>query len=159
MFIGPMHHANIVTRNMEESLAFWRDMLGWKVLSDVEISGSKAARLVGVPDARFRAVMLQPAEKIYAGMIELVEFLSPKGKPSVIDEKMNDIGIRMLSFLVSDCEQVYAELKKKGCRFLSPPHQTDMAGWFFKACIFSDPVDNCKIEIIEFLRSPEEAKK
>ena len=159
MFIGPIHHVSIITGNIEKSLALWKDILGWKVLADSESSGSELDVALGLNGVKKRAVTLCPPGNIYTGMLELVEFSSPKGKPARTDRKMNDVGDCVLAFRVGDCEKAYKELKKKGYKFFGPPVCEEVGGWSFKAAIFTDPVDNCKIEIIEFQGSPREFKR
>jgi len=159
MFIGPIHHVGITTSNMEESLPFWKDILGWTVLADSESTGSGLDAALGLPNVRKRAVMLCPPDKVFTGLFELVEYSSPKGRPARTDDKLNDVGTCVLSFRVDDCDKVYEELKNKGCKFYGAPTIDEVGGWSFKAAIFSDPVDSLKIEIIEFLSSPREFKR
>jgi len=159
MFVGPLHHADIMTSNMDKAIAFWTDILGWRILSDLEHTGPYVSTVYGLPTgAKVRGVMLYPPGDIYYGGLELVEF-TPSGRPLPQDDKPNDLGVRIICFKVRDIEKTYEELKKKGCKFISPPGLAKGKGWALKVCVFSDPVDNCKIELVEFTEVPKDFKK
>jgi catechol 2,3-dioxygenase-like lactoylglutathione lyase family enzyme len=159
MFTTPIHHVAFVTRDLEKALSFWRDTLGWKVIMDEELAGPEIENLIGLSGVKARTVMLQQADKVFTGMIEIIEFSSPPGKPFPADEKFNDIGLRLLSFNVADIDAAYEELKKKGCRFHSPPQRLNLAGFPTKAAIFREPVDGFQVEIVQYLGMPERLKK
>ena len=54
---GAIHHTVIACRNLEASLAFYRDGLGLEVLADREVEGDWPT-LFGAPSRRLRAVFL-----------------------------------------------------------------------------------------------------
>jgi hypothetical protein len=56
--------------------AFFRDVLDFEAVSDVEVSGDPHARLAGVFAARMRAVRM----RLGTEEIELTEFLAPPGR-------------------------------------------------------------------------------
>ena len=151
MFVGPIHHVCVTVSDMEKALSFWRDTLGWEVIMKVPPRGSDEMNvLIGVP-GRSSSVLLSQANAGFNGMVELIEFSSHSGKPFPSDEKFSDVGLRLLSFVVSDIDVAYEELQAKGCIFHSPPRSMELRGGaVVKACIFREPVDGIQIEIFQY---------
>jgi catechol 2,3-dioxygenase-like lactoylglutathione lyase family enzyme len=46
-------HTGITVRDLEASIAFWRDVLGFEVQRRMEMSGEFAEQVTGVPGAHF----------------------------------------------------------------------------------------------------------
>lgn len=150
MFATPIHHAAILVSNLEKSLHFYRDILGWKVLFNDTLSIPNTAELMDLPEIEGLTVMLQKDDKTFNGMIELIEISKPKPEPSPKGAGFRMTGLRMLSFRVDHITKVYNALSDKGVIFISPPRQLNWDKYSIKACMFTDP-DGVLIEIIEFL--------
>jgi len=150
MFVTPIHHAAIIVSDMEKSVHFYRDILGWKVLMADTFPHPTIAEVMGVPDLAGRSVILQKDQGIVDGMIELIEISTPKPYSSPEGKGFNTIGLRLLSFRVKDIEKTYHSLLDKGVRFISPPKRLDLKEYCIKSCFFLDP-DDVRLEIIEFL--------
>jgi glyoxylase I family protein len=150
MFATPIHHAAIIVSDMEASLHFYRDILGWKVLMDDALPSPGIAEVMGVPNLAGRSVILQKDRAIVDGMIELIEMSNPNPYSSAEGKAFSTTGLRMLSFRVKDIEKVYNSLLDKGVRFISPPRRLDLKEYSIKSCFFLDP-DDVRLEIIEFL--------
>ena len=69
-----VHHSAIVVRDVEESLRFWRDGIGFQVMMDMEFDGDWPT-LFGAVSARLRSVFLGEPERSDAGIVELVQFV------------------------------------------------------------------------------------
>jgi glyoxylase I family protein len=154
MFATPIHHAAVIVADLEKSLHFYRDILGWKVLLCDTLSTQNTAEVLGIPGVEGRTVILQKEDGLAEGMIELIEIINPKPKSINDGKDFRTTGLRLLSFRVKDIEEVYDYLLDKGIKFISPPRPLDLSGYSIKACIFLDP-DDVQIEIIEFLGKPE----
>ena len=66
MFATPIHHAAIIVSDIEKSLHFYRDIVGWKVLMDDTLPHPAIAEVMFVPDLSVRSVILQK----YKGIVE-----------------------------------------------------------------------------------------
>lgn len=151
MFATPIHHAAILVSNLEKSLHFYRDILGWKVMFKDTLSVSNMAELLQLPSrVEGRTVMLQKDNGIVNGMIELMEITEPRPEHLQKGQGFRITGLRMLSFRVDDVDKVYNTLVAKGLNFISPPKQLSWDQYSIKACMFTDP-DDVLIEILEFL--------
>ncbi len=68
-----VHHSAIVVRDVDASLRFWRDGIGFDVLMDMEFEGDWPA-LFGAPSARLRSIFLGDPARADGGIVELVVF-------------------------------------------------------------------------------------
>jgi glyoxylase I family protein len=102
----------IVCSDFEESLHFYRDLLGLEVRLDIEIPES-TAKGAGLAPTRFRQVRLKAGETL----IKLVEAESPP-KRRTLDFQA---GVRWLTFIIDDVPSAVAQLTARGVTFLSEP--------------------------------------
>ena len=66
-------HTGITVSNLERSLAFWRDVLGFELSHRAHQTGELASEITGVPGAEISlAVLKAPGHKI-----ELLEYHAP----------------------------------------------------------------------------------
>jgi lactoylglutathione lyase len=116
--IAAVHHTGLTVRDLDRSVAFYRDVLGCRVLMQQEKVGGYLAEIVGYPDASVRMAHLHdPAGRL---VIELFEYR----QPGVIDGPLEParVGNAHLCFVVRELNEVYSRLKKAGVdSFLSPP--------------------------------------
>jgi glyoxylase I family protein len=68
-----VHHSAIVVRDVDASLRFWRDGIGFDVIMDHEFDGDWST-LFGARSNRLRSVFLGDPQRADAGMVELVQF-------------------------------------------------------------------------------------
>ena len=69
-----VHHSAIVVRDVDASLRFWRDGVGFDVMMDMEFDGDWGS-LFGAPANRLRSVFLGDPARGDAGIVELVQFV------------------------------------------------------------------------------------
>jgi glyoxylase I family protein len=107
-----IHHSVVVTRDLDQSLRFYRDGLGLTVLRDMHVDGDWPA-LFGAPGRGLRAVFLgdpgRPDD--HAGVLELNQFDHPvaEGPPP----GPPGTGFFLLSFF-ADVESTLARLAALG---------------------------------------------
>jgi catechol 2,3-dioxygenase-like lactoylglutathione lyase family enzyme len=76
-----VHHSAICVSDIESSLRFWRDGLGFLPLMDAEFSGDWPF-LLGAPTSNLRSVFLGDPQYLAGGVIELVDLGEvPNGAP------------------------------------------------------------------------------
>jgi len=110
----------ISVKDMNESLAFYRDWVGMKIVADQTLDFKKIQLLWNLSsETKARAVFLKNEEQ--STMLELIEF-QPHSERTIREEsKPWDFGIYDIAFLVKDLEKTYDVLIKKGFTFVSPP--------------------------------------
>ena len=147
----------LTVSDMERSVAFYRDLLGFEKTSDTEVAGPAYERLTGLAGLRARVVSM----RLGAERIELTEFLAPRGRPAPADSRSNDVWFQHVAIITNDIEQGYLWLQRHNVRQVSPgpqrlPDWNPKAGGI-KAFYFRDP-DGHPLEILEFPRDKGEAR-
>lgn len=134
---------------MDRAIDFYRDVLTFEVESDTEIHGREYELLTGVFGARSRIVRLRLGDEV----IELTEFLTPRGRPIPQDSRSNDLWFQHVAIIVSDMDAAYARLRANKVEHASSGPQTlpdyikPAAG--IRAFYFKDP-DGHVLEVLEF---------
>jgi catechol 2,3-dioxygenase-like lactoylglutathione lyase family enzyme len=116
LFLG-IDHTAIVVGDTDASLAFYRDVLGFRVAGESFNSGAEQERLTNVEGARLRITGL----RVTAGPgIEFLEYLSPRdGRAFPADERANDLVHLHTTILVPDAESAAAVLRRGSFRLIS----------------------------------------
>ncbi|UCF95091.1 MAG: VOC family protein [Desulfobacterales bacterium] len=139
-----IHHVGILVSDLERSVRFYRDILGFEVLEKVDlVAGEEVSAGVGLPNTQLRLVHLGAGEG--RTRIELLHYISPKSRPIPEGAQSNDIGVGHAAFQVSDIDRYYEDLKGRGVRFISPVQESSTGEKF---CYFYDP-DGAILEIIQ----------
>jgi len=109
-------HAAISVKNMEQAIAFYRDVIGAEKVFDREFD-APMARLIGVEGTRVRIVHMQLGDSV----IELFDYRYPKGREPRPDPQQSDYGLIHIGFRVQDFWGTYRHLQEHGVQFLSEP--------------------------------------
>jgi len=136
--------------DMDRSVAFYRDVLTFKPVSDVEVDGPEYDQLWGIFGVRARVVRLQLGEQ----QLDLIEFLSPPDvRPIPVPSYSNDLWFQHVAIVVRDMEAAWEQLRKHHVRQISPRPQTipvsNTAAAGIKAIKFRDP-DGHNLEFLWF---------
>jgi catechol 2,3-dioxygenase-like lactoylglutathione lyase family enzyme len=136
--------------DMDRSVAFYRDVLTFSPISDVEVDGPEYDQLWGIFGVRARVVRLQLGEQ----QLELIEFLSPPDvRPIPVPSYSNDLWFQHIAIVVRDMDEAWAQLRKHHVRQISPRPQTipvsNTAAAGIKAIKFRDP-DGHNLELLWF---------
>lgn len=94
-------HTGITVTNLERSLAFWRDVLGFELSHRPHQTGDLASEITGVPGAEISIAVL----KGYGHKIELLQYLAPSDRKHV-DLRPCDVGSVHVALVVDDLEAV-----------------------------------------------------
>src|SRR6266849_2995720 len=139
----------ITVEDMDRSVDFYSTALFFEKVSDVQTSGPKIERLLGVPGARVRVVTM----RLGAERIELVEYHARKGRPVPADARSNDRSFQHIAIIVNDMDQAYLWLRRHNVSRISPEPQR-LPDWSpnaagIRAFSFKDP-DGHALEILQF---------
>lgn len=134
-------HIGISVSDMERSVAFYRDVLGFEVLDTGEAfeEEDKPLDLQGVH-------LLATALKSGDIQLELLQFLSPPGEKRA--PKMNQAGcVHMALASDQDIHDLYEQLLRAGVEVTAPPQaDQNFEGLYFM--FFKDP-DGTMIEVMQ----------
>jgi catechol 2,3-dioxygenase-like lactoylglutathione lyase family enzyme len=122
-------HAGLTVRDLDRSLAFYRDLLGMQVVMEQEKRGGYLAAIVGYPDAHVRMAHLAfPGD---GARIELFQYLAPAPRGAAGEPR--DVGITHVCLAVEDVHALVARLEDAGVSLYSPPVLVDTGanagGW------------------------------
>src|SRR5438874_6513308 len=107
LFLG-IDHTAIVVGDTEDSLKFYRDLLGMRVVGESENYGTEQEHLNNVFGAHLRITALRGAS---GPGIELLEYLAPRdGARFPADEHANDILHRQTMLITQDAQQAAGKL-------------------------------------------------
>ena len=137
------NHSSFTVSDLERSVAFYRDLLGFTVENQFEAQGPAIEQITALPSAH-----LKVAHLLLSGFrLELIEYLSPRGRP--IDLSTNNVGSAHIAFYADDVEKTYHELSEKGVRFKGSP--VAAAPGRPRVAYFLDP-DSISLELSEHIR-------
>lgn len=151
--LGALAHVGITVRDMDKAVAFYRDVLGLRVLGEATIAGDEAERLTRIKGTVLRAVYLRGGTDLKGPPIELLHFLEPATSSDLPQSQLTSPGITEVAFWVKDIEQTYEDLQARGVEFYSPPQLFDIAGYGkVKAVYFWDP-DGTTLELLQTVKN------
>jgi catechol 2,3-dioxygenase-like lactoylglutathione lyase family enzyme len=142
--ITGIQHFSFTVSNIDETVHFFRDLLGLQATPILEVKGERIEKMVGMPGAWLRGSnIVTPGN----GNIEFIEYVAPKGKK--IDLKTCNVGVAHIAFMVDDIQKMYDDLTARGIVFKSPPLWVEAGphkGW--GACYLKGP-DGITVELME----------
>ena len=142
-----VRHVGIVVNNMENSLKFYQDLLGFKIIRDMDEHGIYINNMLSLDNVQVRTV------KLSAGtgntLIELLDFKSHDDNDI---RNFYTIGASHVALTVDNLEDLYKHLTKNNVKFNAPPQKSPDG--LVKVTFCNDP-DGTPIELVEILDSIE----
>lgn len=154
MSIGGVSHMACGVTDMERSLAFYRDLLGMRVVSDREHRVSPSAMHADPTTATHRRMVQLTWGDGDLDDPFLVLSSFPVSSGGAL--KLDQIGIHHIALWVTDLQQQAAALAEAGVRFVMEPTEVDARGYGGQkgetvlTCLFEDP-DGIIIQLDERL--------
>ena len=141
--IKAIHHTAISVRDLDNSIHFYRDILGMDLEWRRDHQRSEPIeKMVGMKDMEISFALVSG----WGGKVELIQYHSPRGKPFPEDRPQCDHGIIHMAFQVEDIDGLYKKLLDGGVQFNCPP-QVLRPG--VKATFFHDP-NGVALEMIQY---------
>jgi len=139
----------IPVTDADRSVEFYSEALSFHQVADREVYGEGYEHLFGVFGLRLRMVRMQLGDET----IELMQFLTPRGRPLPEDFRANDRWFQHVAIIVSDMDRAYARLRTHKVEHASTgpqllPDWNPNAGGI-SAFYFRDP-DGNHLEILHF---------
>ena len=135
-------HIGICVAELERSLHFYRDVLGFEEVSRLEMKGPVTERLLEIAGGELQAVYL----KLDGTCIELLYYPVAGHETSATVRPMNLVGLTHLSLTVADIDAVIAAVAQAGGRPLD--HTRIEHEGKSKAIFVTDP-DGLRIELVQ----------
>lgn len=136
-------HAGITVSSLERSLAFYRDLLGLRV---IEISGEEdIGEIIGIEGARIRAADLDAGD---GRIIELLEYV--QGSAGRHPQQPNGIGCPHIALRVGDLAEALRRLAEAGHEPVGRPTTiTGALAWHGATVAYLRDPDGALIELVQ----------
>jgi len=147
----------ITVSEMERSVKFYKEALGFRIVRDEEYYGQDYEELQNIFGLRMRIVRMQLGDEF----IELTDYLTSGGRCIPQDAKSNDLSFQHIAIVVSDMDKAYKHLRERMIMHVSTGPQTipasNIAAAGVKAFYFHDP-DMHNLELIYFPKGKGQSK-
>ena len=141
--IKDIRHTGIVIVDLEASLRFYRDLLGFQVAKQMEEAGDYIDNILSLRNVEVTTVKLTSPS---GPTIELLKYHSHPADQKT--REICEIGISHIAFTVDDLDSEYERLQKKGIQFNAPP-QLSPDG--YAKVTFCRAPEGTLIELVEVL--------
>ena len=141
--IKDIRHTGIVVDDLEASLHFYSDLLGFQIVKQMEEAGDYIDNISSLRKVKVTTV------KITSPSGQMIELLKYNSHP--IEQKtreISEIGISHIAFTVDNLDMEYERLKGKEIQFNSPP-QLSPDG--YAKVTFCRAPEGTLIELVEIL--------
>ena len=139
--IKTMHQTGFAVKDIDKSLAFYRDIVGLQVIDRFQRVGDAIDQVVGYQSAKLEICTLK-ADGDH--ILELIEYVTPPSAPWPTEER-SVLGGTHLCMSVSDIDETFKKITSNDSIKMNPP-----AGLVKrrKACYLQNP-DHNWIELLE----------
>ena len=114
--IQKIRHTGIVVEDLDISIQFYRDLLGFEILKQAEESGMFIDTILGLDAVTVTTVKMTAPN---GQLIELLKFHSHSKQRR--SRSVCDIGLTHIALTICDVDLEFERLSKKGIPFLSKP--------------------------------------
>ena len=138
-------HTGITVSNLERSLAFWRDVLGFELSHTAHQTGEMAKEITGVPGAELKlAVVKTPG----GHKIELLEYLAP-GRKRHADLRPCDVSFAHVALVVDNLDEVLSAIEASGWKAAGNPQTLQSGPNAGKRVVYVRDPDGTTIEFMQ----------
>ena len=142
-------HTGITVSNLERSLAFWRDVLGFELSHTAHQTGELAEEITGVSGGEIKLAVLKTPG---GHKIELLEWLAPADRECA-NVRPCDLGHVHVALLVNDLEAVLQRIAAAGWKAAGKPQTLKTGPNTGKRVVYVRDPDGSTIEFMEMPRS------
>jgi catechol 2,3-dioxygenase-like lactoylglutathione lyase family enzyme len=136
-------HTGLVVRDLERSLAFYRDLLGLEVWRRATEEGSYIENVVGISNVRLEWAKLKAPD---GSVVELLQYHSHPDSAPVENSPSNRLGCSHVAFTVGDLDFTFSKLQLMGVHCNNEPQVS--ADGAAKVLYCHDP-DGIILELVE----------
>jgi catechol 2,3-dioxygenase-like lactoylglutathione lyase family enzyme len=138
-------HTGFTVSNLERSLAFWRDVLGFELSHRAHQAGELAREITGVSGAEISiAVLKAPGHKI-----ELLEYLAPPDRKRHVDLRPCDVGSVHVALTVDNLDAVLERISASGWKAAGKPQTLQSGPNAGKRVVYVRDPDGATIEFMQ----------
>jgi glyoxylase I family protein len=139
-------HTGITVSNLERSIAFWRDVLGFEYSHSAHQKGEMAEEITGVKGAELKLAVV----KIPGGhKIELLEYLAPADRKKDGSLRPCDVGHIHVALAVENLEPLLQRIATSGWKAAGKPQTLTKGPNAGKRVIYVRDPEGTTIEFME----------
>jgi catechol 2,3-dioxygenase-like lactoylglutathione lyase family enzyme len=146
-------HTGITVSNLERSLAFWRDVLGFEFSHGAHQKGELAEQITGIKGAELKLAVLKTPG---GHKIELIEYLAPADRKR-INLRPCDVGSVHVALLVDDLDAVLARVVASGWKVAGEPQTLTKGPNAGKRVVYVRDPDGTTIEFMQVAKQSSSA--
>jgi lactoylglutathione lyase len=147
--ITKAHHTGFQVADLERSVAFYRDILGFEIAFAWNPQADYIRELVGYPGADIHAAILRlPGSDVF---LELLEYRNVERTP--VDTRTANPGTAHIAFFVDDLDTLYSDLTTRGVRSVSAPVTPTIGPNEGGRAVYLIDPDGIRVELIQTRRS------
>ena len=144
-------HTGITVSNLERSLEFWRDVLGFELSHTAHQTGELAREITGVAGAELKLAVLKAPG---GHKIELLEYLAPPDRTKHADLRPCDVGSVHVALTVNDLDAVLQRIAASGWKTAGKPQTLQSGPNAGKRVVYVRDPDGTTIE---FMQPPDQS--
>ncbi len=137
-------HTGITVSNLERSLEFWRDVLGFEFSHSAHQKGDLAQEITGVDGAEIKLAVLKTPG---GHKIELLQYLAPADHKRA-NLRPCDVGSHV-ALLVNDLDAVLAQIAASGWEAAGKPQTLSKGPNAGKRVVYVRDPDGTTIELMQ----------
>ena len=143
------HHTGIQVADLERSVHFYRDLLGFEVVFQWNPQAEYIRTITGYAGADIHAAILRmPGSDVF---LEILEYRNVNR--TAVDTRTANPGTAHLAFFTDDCDGLYADLVAKGVKAVSPPVTPEIGPNTGGRAVYMIDPDGIRVEFIQTKRS------
>jgi catechol 2,3-dioxygenase-like lactoylglutathione lyase family enzyme len=138
-------HTGITVSNLERSLAFWRDVLGFEFSHSAHQTGERPEQITGVKGAELKLAVLKTPG---GHKIELLEYFAPSDRRRV-NLRPCDVGHVHVALTVDDLDAVLKKIAESGGKAAGEPQTLEQGPNTGKRVVYVRDPDGTTIEFMQ----------
>jgi catechol 2,3-dioxygenase-like lactoylglutathione lyase family enzyme len=138
-------HTGITVSNLNRSLAFWRDVLGFEFSHGAHQAGEMAEQITGVQGAELKLAVLKTPG---GHKIELLEYLAPADRKRGILRPC-DVGHAHIALTVDNLDAIVQRIAASGWKAAGEPQMITKGPNAGKRVVYARDPDGTTIELMQ----------
>lgn len=139
-------HTGITVSNLERSVAFWRDVLGFEPSHSAHQTGEMAEEITGVAGAEIKLAVIKTPN---GHKIELLEYLAPPERKNRVDLRPCDVGLVHVALIVDDLDAILSAINASGWKAAGKPQTLQSGPNAGKRVVYVRDPDGTTIEFMQ----------
>ena len=144
-------HTGITVSNLERSLAFWRDVLGFEFSHSAHQTGERPEQITGVKGADLKLAVLKSPT---GHKIELLEYYAPADRQRS-HLRPCDVGHVHVALIVDDLDAILQRIAASGWKAAGEPQGLTQGPNAGKRVVYVTDPDGTTIELMQMPRTAE----